>query len=82
MENHIFLSKVRSSACVITCSCGLSSLPWFRLCCEVLSDCVCVSLSALPKDKMTNGDTSPEEKKQEMEREKLLEDTLVRENHR
>ncbi|XP_044046302.1 PC4 and SFRS1 interacting protein 1a isoform X2 [Siniperca chuatsi] len=32
-------------------------------------------------DKMTNGDISPEEKKQETEREKLLEDTTVGENH-
>ncbi|XP_037621142.1 PC4 and SFRS1 interacting protein 1a isoform X6 [Sebastes umbrosus] len=33
-------------------------------------------------DKMTNGDISPEEKRQETEREKLLEDTSVGENHR
>ncbi|TMS23966.1 PC4 and SFRS1-interacting protein [Larimichthys crocea] len=33
-------------------------------------------------DKMTNGDISPDEKKQETEREKLLEDTSVGENHR
>ncbi|KAE8300271.1 PC4 and SFRS1-interacting protein CLL-associated antigen KW-7 Dense fine speckles 70 kDa protein [Larimichthys crocea] len=32
-------------------------------------------------DKMTNGDISPDEKKQETEREKLLEDTSVGENH-
>ncbi|XP_078118034.1 PC4 and SFRS1 interacting protein 1a isoform X3 [Sander vitreus] len=32
-------------------------------------------------DKMTNGDISPEEKRQETEREKLLEDTSVGENH-
>ncbi|XP_070836624.1 PC4 and SFRS1 interacting protein 1a isoform X4 [Chaetodon trifascialis] len=32
-------------------------------------------------DKMTNGDLGPEEKKQETEREKLLEDTSVGENH-
>ncbi|XP_019110838.1 PC4 and SFRS1 interacting protein 1a isoform X2 [Larimichthys crocea] len=32
-------------------------------------------------DKMTNGDISPDEKKQEAEREKLLEDTSVGENH-
>lgn len=32
-------------------------------------------------DKMTNGDLGPEEKKQETEREKLLEDTPVAENH-
>lgn len=32
-------------------------------------------------DKMTNGDISPEEKRQEMEREKLPEDTSVGENH-
>ncbi|XP_036969879.1 PC4 and SFRS1 interacting protein 1a isoform X1 [Acanthopagrus latus] len=31
-------------------------------------------------DKMTNGDTSPEDKKQDTEREKLLEDTSVGEN--
>ncbi|TKS68316.1 PC4 and SFRS1-interacting protein [Collichthys lucidus] len=33
-------------------------------------------------DKMTNGDISPDEKKQETEREKLLEDGSVGENHR
>ncbi|KAG7221835.1 hypothetical protein INR49_017011 [Caranx melampygus] len=33
-------------------------------------------------DKMTNGDISPEEKKQETEREKLLEDVPAGENHR
>ncbi|TKS68322.1 PC4 and SFRS1-interacting protein [Collichthys lucidus] len=33
-------------------------------------------------DKMTNGDVSPDEKKQETEREKLLEDGSVGENHR
>ncbi|XP_035516698.1 PC4 and SFRS1 interacting protein 1a isoform X2 [Morone saxatilis] len=32
-------------------------------------------------DKMTNGDISPDEKKHETEREKLLEDTSVEENH-
>ncbi|XP_034398080.1 PC4 and SFRS1 interacting protein 1a isoform X2 [Cyclopterus lumpus] len=32
-------------------------------------------------DKMTNGDMSPEEKKQETERERLLEDTSAIENH-
>uniref|UniRef100_UPI0037E84FF5 PC4 and SFRS1 interacting protein 1a isoform X2 n=1 Tax=Semicossyphus pulcher TaxID=241346 RepID=UPI0037E84FF5 len=32
-------------------------------------------------DKMTNGDTSPEEKKQETEKERALEDTSVGENH-
>uniref|UniRef100_A0A8C2ZAL6 Lens epithelium-derived growth factor integrase-binding domain-containing protein n=1 Tax=Cyclopterus lumpus TaxID=8103 RepID=A0A8C2ZAL6_CYCLU len=32
--------------------------------------------------KMTNGDMSPEEKKQETERERLLEDTSAIENHR
>ncbi|KAF3852536.1 hypothetical protein F7725_005891 [Dissostichus mawsoni] len=32
-------------------------------------------------DKMTNGDISPEEKRMETEREKLLEDTSVGENH-
>lgn len=32
-------------------------------------------------DKMTNGDISPDEKKQETERERLLEDTSVGENH-
>ncbi|KAG8014721.1 Lens epithelium-derived growth factor, partial [Nibea albiflora] len=32
-------------------------------------------------DKMTNGDISPDEKKQETEREKLLEDASVGENH-
>lgn len=41
-----------------------------------------VCLSELPTDKMTNGDISPEEKKQETEREKLLEDTSAGENHR
>lgn len=37
-------------------------------------------MSVRLKDKMTNGDTSPEEKKQEAE--KLLEDTSAGENHR
>lgn len=46
-----------------------------------LTESVCLSV-APPKDKMTNGDISPEEKKQEMEMEKLLEDTSVGENHR
>ncbi|XP_068445483.1 PC4 and SFRS1 interacting protein 1a isoform X1 [Clinocottus analis] len=32
-------------------------------------------------DKMTNGDTSPEEKRQDTERERLFEDTSVIENH-
>ncbi|XP_074520049.1 PC4 and SFRS1 interacting protein 1a isoform X1 [Halichoeres trimaculatus] len=32
-------------------------------------------------DKMTNGDTSPDEKKQEMEKERALEDASVGENH-
>ena len=41
-----------------------------------------VSVCAPPQDKMTNGDTSPEDKKQDTEREKLLEDTSVGENLR
>lgn len=50
-------------------------------CCQSLYLSLSLSLSRL-KDKLTNGDTSPEEKKQEMEREKLPENTLVRENPR
>lgn len=45
-----------------------------------LTESVCVS--APPEDKMTNGDTSPEEKRQETDREKILEDASVGENHR
>lgn len=65
--------------CVITCSWVLCGV----LGCVVmfcLTDSV--SVCAPPQDKMTNGDTSPEDKKQDTEREKLLEDTSVGENLR
>ena len=44
--------------------------------------CLSLCLSELPADKLSNGDINPEEKQQEAESEKLLEDTLAGENHR
>lgn len=67
---------VSSHALVSSCLCsGLGCAVTFSL-----TESVC--FSELPKDKMTNGDIGPEEKKQETEREKLLEDASAGENHR
>lgn len=43
---------------------------------------LCLSPSLPFTDRMMNGNTSPEEKKQEVEGEKLPEETSVGENHR
>lgn len=75
------LSKAWSSAFVITCYCGtvFSVVSYSRLHCVLL---LTVALTALSLDKMINGEASPEEQKQEVEREKVVEETSVGENHR
>lgn len=72
--------RSRGTACVVTCpSKVLASavVKVMQLRCVWLWLCF---FCALPKDKMTNGNAGPEEKKQETE--KALEDSSAGENHR
>lgn len=69
----VFPSKVRSSAC--------DAAPHLS-CVSALCRLSAALTALLFPDRTMNGDTSPEEKKQEVEGEKLSEETSVGENHR
>lgn len=78
MDGKSCFSSVRSEAQHVPSHASVFT----HLCGALRCDVVFVCLPHCPLDRMMNGNTSPEEKKQEVEGEKLPEETSVGENHR